>query len=175
MEITFRSHLDSNKVIATKFCTWHDSCAVVACAKVCCDLMASNGITARRSFHRIWITGKKPLVKRALDCIIIAHVRAARILLYLDSEYIKPLVKQIVVIIEIAVSYGNYAKSSRSSYVFDFKARWYIHMQCYNFRAQGYDIWKYFLLWFNVAHCNLFCTTDSRRRRDWVCAQGKTI
>ena len=28
--------------------------------------MASNGITARRSFHRIWIAGKKSLVKRAL-------------------------------------------------------------------------------------------------------------
>ena len=27
--------------------------------------MASNGITARRSFHRIWIAGKKSLVKRA--------------------------------------------------------------------------------------------------------------
>ena len=27
--------------------------------------MASNGITARRSFHRIWIAGKKTLVKRA--------------------------------------------------------------------------------------------------------------
>ena len=65
MEISFHSHLDSNTVIATKFCTWHDSCAVVACAKICCDLMASNGITARRSFHRIWIAGKKSLVKRA--------------------------------------------------------------------------------------------------------------
>ena len=65
MEITFRSHLDSNSVIVTKFCTWHDSCAVVACAKICCDLMASDGITARRSFHRIWIAGKKSLVKRA--------------------------------------------------------------------------------------------------------------
>ena len=29
--------------------------------------MASNGITARRSFHRIWIAGKKSLVKRAPD------------------------------------------------------------------------------------------------------------
>ena len=65
MEIPFHSHLDSSTVIATKFCTWHDSCAVVACAKFCCDLMASNGIMARRSFHRIWIAGKKPLVKRA--------------------------------------------------------------------------------------------------------------
>ena len=27
--------------------------------------MASNGIAARRSFHRIWIAGKKSLVKRA--------------------------------------------------------------------------------------------------------------
>ena len=65
MEISFHSHFESNRVIATKFCTWHDSCAVVACAKICRDLMASNGTTARRSFHRIWITGKKPLVKRA--------------------------------------------------------------------------------------------------------------
>ena len=64
MEISFHSHLDSNTVIATKLCTWHDSCAVVACAKNCCDLMASNRVMARRSFHRIWIAGKKTLVKR---------------------------------------------------------------------------------------------------------------
>ena len=61
----FHSHLDSNTVIATKFCTWHDSCAVVACAKICCDLMASNGVMARPSFHRIQIAGKKTLVKGA--------------------------------------------------------------------------------------------------------------
>ena len=54
-------------MITTKFCTWHDSCSVMACAKICCDLMASNGITARRSFHRIWIAGKKSLVTRAPD------------------------------------------------------------------------------------------------------------
>ena len=65
MEISLYSHLDSITVIATKFCTWHDSCAVVACAKICCDLMTSNGVMARQSFHRIWIAGKKPLVKRA--------------------------------------------------------------------------------------------------------------
>ena len=29
--------------------------------------MASNEITARQSFHRIWIAGKKSLVKRAPD------------------------------------------------------------------------------------------------------------
>ena len=65
MEISFHSHLDPNTVIATKFFTWHDSCAVVVCANICCDLIASSGITARRSFHRIWIAGKKTLVKRA--------------------------------------------------------------------------------------------------------------
>ena len=65
MEISLHSHLNSNTVIATKFCTWHDSCAVVACAKICCDLMASDRIRARQSFHRIWIAGKKSLVKWA--------------------------------------------------------------------------------------------------------------
>ena len=65
MEVSFHSHLDSNTVIARKFCTWHDSTAVVACAKICCDLVASNGIMARLSFHRIWIADKNPLVKRA--------------------------------------------------------------------------------------------------------------
>ena len=64
MEISFHSHLDSNTVIATKFCTWHDSCAVVTFAEICCDLMASNGIMASLSFHRIWMAGKKTLVKR---------------------------------------------------------------------------------------------------------------
>ena len=63
-EISIQSHLDSNTAIATNFCTWHDSCAVVACANICCDLMASNGITARQRFHRIWIAGTKSTVKR---------------------------------------------------------------------------------------------------------------
>ena len=49
----------------TKFCTWHDTCAVLACAKFFYHLMASNGVMARRSFHRIWMAGKKTLVKRA--------------------------------------------------------------------------------------------------------------
>ena len=60
----FHSHLDFNTVIATNFCTWHDSCAVVAYAKFCCELMTNNIITARRRFHRIWIAGNKPLLKQ---------------------------------------------------------------------------------------------------------------
>ena len=64
MEISFHSHLDSNTVIATKFCTWHDSCAVVACAK---KLLRSDGQQRNygkaKFLHRIWIAGKKTLVK----------------------------------------------------------------------------------------------------------------
>ena len=65
MEISFHSHLDSNTVIATKCSTWHDSCAVVACTEFVCDLMTSNGITARWSFHRTWIADTKLLAKWA--------------------------------------------------------------------------------------------------------------
>ena len=52
-------------MITTKFCTRHNSCAVVTCAKICCNLMTGNGISARRRFHRIWISGKKSLLKPA--------------------------------------------------------------------------------------------------------------
>ena len=63
--ISFYYHLNSNAVIATQIFTWHDSHFVVACATICCDLMAKNGIAGRLSFHRIWIVSKKSLVKRA--------------------------------------------------------------------------------------------------------------
>ena len=39
MEISFFSYIDSNLMVATKCCTWYDSCAVMVCAKVCCDLI----------------------------------------------------------------------------------------------------------------------------------------
>ena len=67
MEIHFHCRLDSNIVIATKFLymAWQLGC--LAYAKICCNLMSSNGIIAKRSFHRIWIAGKKSLVKRAPD------------------------------------------------------------------------------------------------------------
>ena len=63
MKILFYTHLNSINVITTNFCTCHDSCAVMACAKLCCYLMSSNWITARKSFHRISIVSKwnKPL------------------------------------------------------------------------------------------------------------------
>ena len=39
MQISFWSHPDANLGIATKFCTCHDSCAVVACVKICSVLI----------------------------------------------------------------------------------------------------------------------------------------
>ena len=65
MEISFCSHPNTNKVIATIFGTWHDSWAVVACAKFCCDVVISNWIRAKWNFHRIWIVMEKSLVKWA--------------------------------------------------------------------------------------------------------------
>ena len=66
MEISFWFHSNSNQVIATKFCAWRDRCAVVACAKICCDLVDSCCMTARWNFHQIWNVSKKLLVKWAL-------------------------------------------------------------------------------------------------------------
>ena len=63
MEISFFCHSDFNTTIATQFCTWHDSCGAMACAKFCCDNTSSNWITAKLIFHGIWIVMEKPLVK----------------------------------------------------------------------------------------------------------------
>ena len=63
MEISFCSHPNTNEVIATIFGTWHDSWAVMACAKFCCDMITSNWIRAKCNFHRIWIVMEKSLVK----------------------------------------------------------------------------------------------------------------
>ena len=63
MEISFCSHPNTKKVIATIFGTWHDSWAVVACAKFCRDIIISYWIRAKWNFHRIWIVMEKSLVK----------------------------------------------------------------------------------------------------------------
>ena len=54
MEISFSFHLNCSKVIAIKFCTWHDSCAVVASEK-CRNMTPYNGVTLKPIFHRICI------------------------------------------------------------------------------------------------------------------------
>ena len=47
-----------------KFCTWHNSCAVMSCGNICGDLVATDSITAKSFFHWILITMEKLLVKR---------------------------------------------------------------------------------------------------------------
>ena len=37
IEVLFCSDQYSDKVIITKFCTWHDRCAAVACTYISCD------------------------------------------------------------------------------------------------------------------------------------------
>ena len=49
--------------IATNFCTWHDSYAVVSCAKFCCNHLIKNGMRTKWNYHRIWIVMQKSIVK----------------------------------------------------------------------------------------------------------------
>ena len=64
-ENSFCPHLSCNDVIAMKFCTWHDSCAVVPCAKFCSDMTSYNGVILKPICHRIWITMEKSFMKWA--------------------------------------------------------------------------------------------------------------
>ena len=57
----------------TKVCPMYNSCAVVACAKFCNDLMACHWITAIQICHHIWIVNKKSLVKWAPMAILEGH------------------------------------------------------------------------------------------------------
>ena len=55
--------------IATKFCTCHDSTAVVPCAKFHSDHFMTSWMRAVWNFHRIWITMEKSFVKWAPDSL----------------------------------------------------------------------------------------------------------
>ena len=65
MENSFSSNSITVDHIATKFGTWHDSWAVVPCAKVCSDHIISTWMRAKWNFHHIWIVMEKLLVKWA--------------------------------------------------------------------------------------------------------------
>ena len=56
MEIKFCSPLSCSKVIAIKFCTWHDSCAIMACAKFYSDIKPNNRVILKPIFTQIWMT-----------------------------------------------------------------------------------------------------------------------
>ena len=45
MQVPFCFHLSYSKVIASEFCTWHDNCVFVACARFCSDMVPCNGVT----------------------------------------------------------------------------------------------------------------------------------
>ena len=56
--------------IATNFCKWHDSCAVLSCTTFCSNHCIRIEVRMKRNFHRIWIVMVKLLVKQALVHII---------------------------------------------------------------------------------------------------------
>ena len=60
MEISFCSHPSCSNVIAMKFCTWHNSYAVVACAKFHSDfiyMIPYHGVTLKRKSFMEWAPG----------------------------------------------------------------------------------------------------------------------
>ena len=66
MEIWFCSHQRCNEAIAMKFCTCHDSYAVVGWAKFCSDMILHNGVTLKPISHQIQFTIGKSSMKWAL-------------------------------------------------------------------------------------------------------------
>ena len=65
IKISFYSPPRCSELIAMKFCTWHDSFAVVACGKFCSDMVPYDGITLKSIFIEIWITMENLFVKWA--------------------------------------------------------------------------------------------------------------
>ena len=63
MEISFCSHPSCGEAIAIKCCTWHDSCAVVACAKLYSNTIPYNGVTLKPNCRRIWISVEKSFLR----------------------------------------------------------------------------------------------------------------
>ena len=52
-------------VIAMIFCTWYDSCVVVACTTFCGKMIPHNRVTLKPIFHRVWIAIKNAFMKWA--------------------------------------------------------------------------------------------------------------
>ena len=65
MDILFCSSWCNNEFITTKFCTCHDSIAVVTSAKICRNEMVKISIIAKHNLHWIWIVRQKASVKWA--------------------------------------------------------------------------------------------------------------
>ena len=67
--ISFCCHLSCSEVIAIDICTWQDNYAVVACAKICCNMVPYNALIPKPIVNRIWIMIENLLVKWAPDPI----------------------------------------------------------------------------------------------------------
>ena len=59
MNITISCYSIPGYQITTKFCTCHDSCAIMTCAKFWGDHSIKIWITPKLNFHWIWITSEK--------------------------------------------------------------------------------------------------------------------
>ena len=83
LKISFSCHPNSNNVIATKFCTWHDSCAVVACANFFNDITTKNEISEMIYSMNFNCDGKgiseispwqDPISQRSSRCLDDTHI-----------------------------------------------------------------------------------------------------
>ena len=103
MEISFCSYPNTKKVIATIFGTWHDSWAVVACAKFCRNIIISNWIRAKWNFHRIWIVMEKSLVKWVPGLLLFPHFEEAVWFTQFTQFDINHMVQLVPTYIEFAI------------------------------------------------------------------------
>ena len=104
-----------------KLCTWHDSCAVVACEKFCNDIIPCNGVTLKPIFHRISFTMEKSFVKWALLNIIS------------------------MICISKRGSIMNIHKLQIFTFVLTTLLLHYSHYQKHDFNIYGYRFWR--LIW----------------------------
>ena len=75
IEASFSFHPICSEVITMKFCTWHESCAVVAHAKFCNDMVPYCRIILKPIFHQIslqWCHSKHDGVSnyRRMGCLL---------------------------------------------------------------------------------------------------------
>ena len=75
MEILFYSHPSYRKGMAMKFCTWHDSCAVMTCTQFFSDKIPHFRVTLKWIFVRIVITMEKSFMKWAPDWLLYSAER----------------------------------------------------------------------------------------------------
>ena len=76
LDIMFVFDSKLSKVIATNFCTCHDSHTVMTCAKICSNLMIVQWIKTKYYLHEIWMVNMISAVRWAaewdpLPCVVI--------------------------------------------------------------------------------------------------------